>query len=85
MPGPTGFNVMTIKDLMDPLKAPLTKQYYDNDADGDPTSVYHAQASAAEGDPCLRQRFEYATVSGTKNVIKSAWESATWDGDWDIV
>lgn len=84
MNGPTGFNVVTIRDIMDPLKAPLTKQYYVNDADGDPTDIYHAQSTAGDSAACLRQRFEFASVSGVKNVVKSSWESATWDASWDI-
>ena len=79
-----GIEIQTIKNLLDPLNAAMVKKYYDNDGDGYPTDVYYAEASAQNGDDCLRQRIEYATVSGVKSVVKESWEASQWSASWDI-
>lgn len=80
-----GIRTIDIRNLMDSQNAPNVKQYLVYDVEGDPTDIYFAQASAQAGDTCLRQRFEYATVSGIKNPIKIGWEDATWSGAaWDL-
>lgn len=82
--GPQGERTVRIKHLLDPQNEPFIKRHYVNDSDGDTTSIFSAQAAADNGDWCLEQRFEYATVSGVKNVVNTAWRDSTWDSGWDI-
>ena len=79
-----GFDVVTVRTLLDDQNAAFVKKYYVNDAAGDPTEVYYAQAEAQDQDACLKQRLKYATVSGVKSVIKEAWEASKWNASWDI-
>lgn len=84
--GPSGLPTQTIRDLVNPANEPNIKKYIDYDGAANATDIYFAPAGAAAGDPCLRQRFEYATVSGVAVVKKIAWESDEWAGSaWDIV
>ena len=83
--GVTGFTIATIKDMLNAQKEPAIKQFFTNDTDGDPTSIYYAQSAASAGDSCLEQVLAYTTVSGIKCVEKIAWRTATWSGaSWDI-
>lgn len=86
--GPTGFRTITIQTVLDPKNAPNVKQYFTYDVDGDVTGIYNVQSAAVVGDPCLLQRFEYATVSGIKNVAKIDWITSGWGvsgmPSWDI-
>ena len=84
MSGPTYFRTITIQTMLDPKNEPNMKQFLVSDSDGDPTSIYYAQANASGGERCLEQVLEY-TASGVKSVEKIAWRTATWSGSaWDI-
>jgi hypothetical protein len=80
----TGFRAVTIQTMLDPKNAPMIKQYFVADGDGDPTDIYHAQSATASGQDCLHQRLRYNTVSGTKSVQKIDWVKGTWGMNWDI-
>ncbi len=80
-----GFSTVDIRTLMDSHNAPNVKQFFVYDGDGDPTSIYYAQANAMAGEKCLQQRLEYTTVSGVKNPTKIGWQNSTWSGAaWDL-
>jgi hypothetical protein len=83
--GPTGYQSVTLRDLLDSRNSAKIKQFYMYDADGNPTNIFFAQAEAAGGDPCLEQVLEYTVVSGQSVVEKQAWRTAVWSGmPWDI-
>lgn len=76
------FTTSDIRQIVDELNSPNVKQYFVYDGDGDVTDVYHAQANAASGDACLRERFVYNV---DKNVVKKHWTNGIWGGaSWDI-
>ena len=80
-----GFRTVTIQDMLRNENSPNIKQFFVYDAEGDIIDIYHAQANAAGGEKCLRQRLAYVTISGSKNVQKQAWTNAVWSGSaWDI-
>ena len=83
--GVTAFKTITIQTMLDPKNAPNIKQYFVNDTDGDPTSIYYGQSALALSGKCLEQVLEYATVSGVKSIQKIGRRSANWGGTpWDI-
>ncbi len=84
--GPSGFQSITLRDLLDARNAAKIKQYYVYDEDGNPTNIFFAQAEAGEGEPCIEQVLQYTVVSGQSVVQKQSWRSSTWSGmPWDIV
>ena len=84
--GPSGFQSITVRDLLDAKNAAKIKQYYMYDEDGNPTNIFYAQAEAGSGEPCLEQVLQYTIVSGQSVVEKQAWRSSTWSGaEWDLV
>jgi len=82
-----GFTSATIADLMKDKNQPKVKKYFVADAEGNVTDIYYGPNNLVSGEACLRQRFEYTTISGVGSVIqKEAWENANWGGaSWDIV
>jgi len=82
--GPAGLRTVTIQFLLDPKNAPNIKNFYVLDGNGDPTAIFHAQASAGNGDSCLKQRLTYQTISGNKNLQKVDWINATWSSAYDV-
>ena len=83
--GPSGLTTQTISDLVNPSNEPNIKKYLGYDGNANVTDIYIAPASAQAGDSCLRQRFEYETISGVVSVRKIAWETDVWSGsEWDI-
>ena len=82
-----GFSSASIADLMKDKNQPKVKKYFVADVSGNITDIYYAPANTVSGVACLRQRFEYNTISGVGAVVqKEAWENANWGGaSWDIV
>ena len=80
----SGFTNSYIRNLVASNNEPMTKQHFVYDADGDVVDIYRVQSSAADGDDCLRQRFEYVTVGVNKNLDKIDWISSNWSSAWDI-
>lgn len=84
--GPQGFRTVTIQQMLNDKNEANIKQYYEADAQGNPTNIYYAQANASGGEACLEQVLEYGTTaSGVTYVQKQAWREAVWSGSaWDI-
>lgn len=83
--GPSGMPTVTLRQLLDSKNSANVKQFYVYDDDGNPLSIFYAQAEAASGEQCLEQVFEYATVSGQALVAKQGWRTSVWSGgEWDI-
>ena len=80
-----GLTTATIKDIVRDLNEPNTKQYFEYDVDGDVIAIYKAQASAADGDVCLKQVFEYFAFPAGKAIQKISWTDSIWNIAWDIV
>ena len=71
--------------LVDDKHAGQRKQYFEYDGDGNIVDIYTAQAIASGGEVCIRQKLEYATISGHQVLRKQTTAPATWLGTaWDI-
>jgi len=80
----SGFSNDYIKQLVKNDNDPMVKQYFEYDSDADVVSIYRVQSSAIDNEICLKQRLEYATVSGEKFIRKIDWINATWSSSWNI-
>lgn len=84
MSGPSGFTTVQIKTIVDGQNEPNIKQYFEYDGEGNTTGIYYAQANASGNERCLKQVFEYTTVSGQKQVQKIGWVRSAWNTNWNL-
>ena len=70
--------------LVSEINQPAIKKYKIADGEGDITDVYYADANAVASGICIRQHFEYATVSGFKYIQGEEWFTSAWDIAWDM-
>lgn len=76
---------VTVQMLVSDKFAAQRKQFFEYDGSGNITGIYYAQANASGGESCLKQAFEYTTVSGQTLLEKTTWQPAVWSGSsWDI-